>query len=600
MTIDDPFHHLHDEDYARPFSRGLASAETLVTLAGRETLALDGEWRLTLDLFDEGLRQRWFELDETPPSQWATPRDYEIEAGELVPIPSCWNVLKPEWTHFEGGAWYTRWFDWQPGESDERVLLRFGAANYAALVFLNGVHLGGHQGGSTPFCIEATAHLKPGRNRLQVYVENRRRADRVPMHHIDWFNYGGLYREVMLLRLPAIFIRQASAALTADGAAIRFAVGLSEAVDGEAIVEIAELGLEARVPIISGLGELTVPASPARWSPSSPRLHAVRFAFARDVVTDRIGFRTIETRGTTILLNGEPLWLKGVCVHEDDLELGKVTSELDIRRRFRHARELGCNFLRLAHYPHHEWVAMIADEEGLLLWAEVPVYWAIDFANPATLADGRNQLSELILRDINRASVILWGVGNENADTDARLAFMVELARTAKRLDPSRLTAAACLINRERFAIEDRLAEHLDVIGLNEYFGWYEPDFSGLDRLLANSDPGKPVIISETGADAASGHRGSGRVLFTEDWQADFYQEQFRRIAATPYIVGLAAWLLYDFRSERRQTGFQRGFNRKGLLAEDKKTRKRGFFSLAEKFATLDAAGEEADHPSHR
>jgi beta-glucuronidase len=245
------------------------------------------------------------------------------------------------------------------------------------------------------------------------------------MHHIDWFNYGGLYREVMLLRLPAIFIRQASAALTADGAAIRFAVGLSEAVDGEAIVEIAELGLEARVPIISGLGELTVPASPARWSPSSPRLHAVRFAFARDVVTDRIGFRTIETRGTTILLNGEPLWLKGVCVHEDDLELGKVTSELDIRRRFRHARELGCNFLRLAHYPHHEWVAMIADEEGLLLWAEVPVYWAIDFANPATLADGRNQLSELILRDINRASVILWGVGNENADTDARLAFMV-------------------------------------------------------------------------------------------------------------------------------------------------------------------------------
>ncbi len=90
------------------------TAETLVTLAGRQVVIPDGEWRMTLDLFDEGLRQRWFALDETPPSQWAVPRDYEIEAGDLVPVPSCWNVLKPEWTHFEGGAWYTRWFDWTP------------------------------------------------------------------------------------------------------------------------------------------------------------------------------------------------------------------------------------------------------------------------------------------------------------------------------------------------------------------------------------------------------------------------------------------------------------------------------------------------------
>ncbi|MCZ8373782.1 MAG: glycoside hydrolase family 2 [Beijerinckiaceae bacterium] len=597
MTADDPFHHLHDEDYARPFLHNMARAETLVTLAGRETTSLDGEWRLTLDLFDEGLRQRWFALDEDPSSQWATPRDYEIEAGDLVPVPSCWNVLKPEWTHFEGGTWYTRWFDWHPGQPGERVMLHFGAANHVALVFLNGTPLGGHQGGSTPFCLEATGHLKPGRNRLQVYVENRRRADRVPMHHIDWFNYGGLYREVALVRLPTIFIRNASATLTADGTAIRFTIELSDKVDGEATVEIAEIGLRASLPVMAGRGELTVPASPKRWTPSSPRLHTVHFNFGRDIVTERIGFRTIETRGTTILLNGQPIWLKGVCVHEDDLELGKVTSDADIRRRFRHARELGCNFLRLAHYPHHERVARIADEEGLLLWAEVPVYWAIDFANPATLADASNQLSELILRDINRASVILWGIGNENADTDARLAFMVELARTAKRLDPSRLTAAACLINRERFAIEDRLAEHLDVIGLNEYFGWYEPDFSGLDRLLANSRPGKPVIISETGADAAPGHRGSGRVLFTEDWQAAFYREQFRRIATTPYIAGLAAWLLYDFRTERRQTGFQRGFNRKGLIAEDKMTRKLGFFSLAQLFAALDAGSGEGHLP---
>ena len=585
MTVreaDDPFAHLHDEDYARPFLRHLATAETLVALSGRKALSLDGEWRMTLDLFDEGLRQRWFELDETPPSQWATPRDYEIEAGECVHVPSCWNVLKPEWFHFEGAAWYTRWLDWEPGEAAERVILSFGAANYAAFVFLNGAYLGGHQGGSTPFCVEASAHIKPGRNRLQVYVENRRRHDRVPMHHIDWFNYGGLYREVALLRLPQVFIRNASASLTPDGAAVHFRLSASEPVSGMAELEIAELGLRASMRVESGRGEVTVPVSLTRWSPAEPKLYEVRVAFAGDIVIERIGFRTIETRGTEILLNGEPIWLKGICVHEDDLEHGKVSTEADIRRRFRHAKELGCNFLRLTHYPHHELTARIADEEGLLLWAEIPVYWAIDFSNPATLADARNQLCELILRDMNRASVIIWGVGNENADTDARLAFMADLAATAKGLDPSRLTSAACLINREHFTIEDRLAEHLDIIGLNEYFGWYEADFSGLDRLLANSSPGKPVIVSETGADAVKGNRGAGRVLFTEDWQAEFYREQFRRIVATPYIAGLAAWLLYDFRTERRQTGFQRGYNRKGLMGSDKATKKLAFEALTE------------------
>ncbi len=582
----DPFAHLHDEDYAQTFAQRLAMAPTLVTLAGRTTVSLNGEWRMTLDLFDEGLRQRWFALDETPPSQWTVPRDYEIEAGELVQVPSCWNILKPEWMYFEGAAWYTRWFDWQASDAEQRVILSFGGANYATSVFLNGVHVGGHRGGSTPFCIEVTESLKSGRNRLQVYVENRRQADRVPMHHIDWFNYGGLYREVALVPLPKIFIRRASASLIAEGDHIRFEIELSDAVTAIAEVGIPEIGLAASIPVIAGKGHLLVDATVESWSPDSPRLYDILFRYAEDTVVERIGFRTIETRGTQILLNGKPVWLKGVCVHEDDLESGRASTEDDIRRRFRHARELGCNFLRLSHYPHHEMVARLADEDGFLLWAEVPVYWAIDFSNPGTLADARNQLSELILRDINRASVIIWGVGNENADTDARLAFMADLAATAKRLDPSRLTSAACLINRENFTIDDRLARHLDVIGLNEYFGWYEPDFSGLDQLLANSRPDKPVIISETGADAALGHRGTGRVLFTEDWQAEFYRQQFRRIAATPYVAGLAAWLLYDFRTERRQTIFQRGFNLKGLIGADKTTRKLAFEVLAECYRT--------------
>lgn len=583
----DPFHHLHDEDYAQAYAEPRATATTLVNILGRQTESLDGPWRFTPDLFDEGLRQKWFALDDTPPSQWAEPRDYEIAAGELVPVPSCWNLFKPEWTHFEGAGWYTRAFDYWPERPGERIILHIGAANYAACVFLNGVFLASHRGGSTPFAVELTKALRQGGNRLQIMVENRRRSDRVPMPHMDWFNYGGLYREVGLLRLPSVFIRALDVTLAPDGNAIEMAVHLSEPISGTARAEIAELAIAADIPVADGGGRISIPAQPQRWSPASPRLYDVAACFGDDRVTDRVGFRTITADGTTLRLNGEPIRLKGVCVHEDDLALGKTSTEADVRRRFRHARELGCNFLRLAHYPHHEHVARLADEEGLLLWAEIPVYWAIDFANPATYSDAENQLNELICRDHNRASVIIWGVGNENADTDARLAFMAALAAAARTADPTRLVGAACLINRETFAIADRLAQHLDVIGLNEYFGWYEPDFSGLDRLLANSRPTKPVIVSETGADALIGHRGSGRVLFSEDWQAEFLAQQLARLAPVDYIAGVAIWLLYDFRSERRQTSFQKGFNRKGLIDETKANKKRAFAAARRAFASF-------------
>ena len=421
--------------------------------------------------------------------------------------------------------------------------------------------------------------MRPGENRLAIQVDNRRADDRVPMTHFDWFNHGGLYREVALLALPRVFIRRAEFVLANGG--IRASIRLSDAVDGFAMVEIPGLRIAASVAIRAGVGEISIDASPALWSPDSPILYDVVTRFEGDSVRDRIGFRDIRAEGERILLNGASIYLRGICVHEDDVLLGKTTSEADIRRRFADALALGCNFMRLAHYPHHERVAEIADELGVMLWAEIPVYWAIAFDDAATYADAENQLLELIERDANRASVIAWGVGNENADTDARYRFMAALAEAARGRDPSRLVAAACLINRERFEIQDRLAAHLDLIGLNEYFGWYEPDFGGLERLLANSRPGKPVIISEVGADALAGHHGEATALFTEECQAEIYRRQLEILETAPFIRGFVPWILYDYRSERRQTRFQRGWNRKGLIAEDKVTRKQAFAVLA-------------------
>ncbi len=588
-TTIDPFAHLHDEDYDRATSQPVIGADTLVDWTRRPHTRLDGPWHFTLDLFDEGLRQKWYADTPLPAPQWPRPRDYDAGQGQTVDLPACWTAQRAEWSYFEGAAWYTRTLAYVPDPARPRTLLCIGAANYQARVFVNGIFVGTHLGGSTPFCVELTQHLVPGDNRLQIQVDNRRERHRVPMKHFDWFNHGGIYREIALLHLPGVFIRDASVQLLPDGSFSRLAVDvtLSDPVDREVTLDIPALGITHVLQVRAGHGRAVLQARPRLWSPADPHRYEVEFRLGEDVLRDQVGLREVRADGQRILLNGEPLYLKGICVHEDDLRLGKVSTEQDVRRRFADARQLGCNFLRLSHYPHHAHVARIADELGFLLWEEVPVYWAIAFDNPATLADARNQLQELVRRDRNRASVILWGVGNENEDSDARLAFMRELAQTARALDPTRLVGAACLINRQKFCIEDRLTEHIDVIGINEYFGWYEPDFSGLDRLLHASAPDKPVIISETGADALAGHHGRSDEFFTEECQAHVFEQQIRRLARAPYICGMTPWLLYDFRSERRQTVFNQGFNRKGLIAEDKTTRKQAFEVLRAFYAGM-------------
>ncbi|MEO1678723.1 MAG: glycoside hydrolase family 2 TIM barrel-domain containing protein [Pseudomonadota bacterium] len=567
---------LHDEDYDRPYNLQNLNAATLIFTGGRDGQSLDGEWNFCVDLLDTGLRQKWFAMTPVAPSERTEPWDYDPFVGETVPVPSCWQMLKERWYLFEGSAWYTRMFNsgLAPGR---RLFLRVGAAQYDCKVFLNGAFLGNHYGGSTPFCVELTDALTAGQNWLMLCVNNRRTADRVPMQNTDWFNYGGVYREVTLFETPETVIQDLFVYLSDKG------ICVDAEIDGpatEARLEIPALGLDVTLHPTDGRARAILEAQPDLWSPDTPILYDVILTAGGDRVSDRVGFRRIERRGTDILLNGHPTFLRGISVHEDDERLGKQTSEEDIRRRFVHARELGCNFVRLAHYPHHELAAKLADEMGLMLWEEIPVYWAIDFANPATRRDAENQLRELIRRDRNRASVIIWSVGNENPDTDARLSFMAGLAQLARAEDATRLTAAACLINHQTLTIEDRLAAHIDVIGLNEYYGWYERDFGELEIIGTKSNPDRPVVISETGADGDH-IAGPETGLFSLDYQAEVYKRQIDILRDLTYVKGMSPWILYDFRVERRQGIYQRGFNRKGLIGADKRTKKPAFHILS-------------------
>jgi beta-glucuronidase len=171
---------------------------------------------------------------------------------------------------------------------------------------------------------------------------------------------------------------------------------------------------------------------------------------------------------------------------------------------------------------------------------------------------------------------------------------MSRLGDTARAEDGTRPVSAACLVNHELNRIADRLVEHLDIIGINEYFGWYDPDFSKFPELLENSSPDKPVIITEFGGGALSGHHGSEDELFTEENQRAIYRKQVEAIRKIPYIAGTTPWILYDFRTPKRTNRFQRGYNRKGLLSPDKRHKKLAFFVMQEFYRELaEQAGTE-------
>lgn len=469
-------------------------------------------------------------------------------------------------------------------KEDERLFLDFEGVSYRAYVFLNGACIAVHDGASTPFFVEITDSVRT-ENRLIVAVEAVRSDQRVPMSNTDWFNYGGIYREVFIYRVPQAFIKDYFVRLVPDSGFSRIAVDVTVdgRTEGAVTCEIPELGIRTEIPLVEGKGSVEIEAAPELWSPMNPKLYEVDFSFEKDSISDRIGFREIRREGRSILLNGKEIFLKGISLHEDHPELGKSTNEEVIRDTIECVKnDLNGNFLRLAHYPHPRLFAKLADEMGILLWEEIPVYWAIDFENRRTYEDAENQLSELVLRDRNRASVIIWSVGNENPDTDARYHFMSTLAAFARRMDATRLVSAACLVNKEKEMIEDRLASCLDIIGINEYYGWYEPDFSRLQVIMERSDPDKPVIITEFGGGALAGHHGPKQEMWTEEYQQELYRNQVATISACSYIKGMTPWILYDFRAPRRLNLFQNGYNRKGLISDDRKTRKLAFRVLSD------------------
>ena len=577
-----------------------ATAEEVPQVANvmaRESFSLNGQWNYIIDVQEEG----YYDY-RMKPTQWgffrnAKPQkpedliEYDFDKAPTMQVPGDWNTQDARLFFYEGSVWFKRTFNYHPTNA-RRTLLYFGAVNYDAHVYVNGQKAGHHVGGFTPFNFDVTELLKDGENTVIVKVDNKRHAEDVPTQIFDWWNYGGITRDVLPVRVAPTYVENYKLSLEKTSSSkkairqISFQAKLNKAEAGQIVtLNIPELKVKQRIATTAdGTATLTFKAKNLKlWSPEQPKRYRVELGLKDDILVDSIGFRTIETRGKQILLNGKPIFLKGISIHEEKpYGGGRANSTADAHTLLSWAKELGCNFVRLAHYPHNEYAVREAERMGILMWSEIPVYWTIAWTNPQTYANAQRQLTDMIRRDQNRANVIIWSIANETPHSAERDQFLSRLAQHARSLDNTRLISMAMEVtsaSNYKNRLQDNMNEYVDVVSFNQYIGWYR-DVNDAPKMTWEIPYDKPVIISEFGGGAKYGLHGAKNQRWTEEFQENLYQENCAMIDKIDGLAGTTPWILKDFRSPRRVlNGIQDYYNRKGLFS-DNGEKKKAFYVL--------------------
>jgi beta-glucuronidase len=564
------------------------SQTALQNIASRNTESLNGKWQAIIDPTNVGdWRQIW---QEKKPEKKTDFIEYSFDGSPLLNVPGDFNTQMPEITYLEGVVWYKKTFTYNKAIG-KRYFIHFGAVNYVATVYLNGKLLGNHEGGFTPFQFEITDLAINGTNSLIVKVNNQRLKDGLPGLGYDWFNYGGITRDVNLVSTPVSYIDDYFIQLKKSSQKeVQGWVQLKGILAPQKIkIKIPELGVNfTTITDSNGKAIIQFSSKFQLWSPENPKLYKVFIESETDSVIDEIGFRTIETKGSEILLNGKPIFLKGTNIHEENpLTAAKAFSESDALILLTWAKELGCNFVRLAHYPHNEYMVKMAEKMGLMVWDELPIYQHIEFATAGVTDKMETILKEMIARDKIRCSVFIWSISNETySTTPNRNEALIALSKKCRLIDDTRLITS--VINNQGYNnnivdVNDPLYAYFDVISLNEYIGWYVP-WQGKPqdtkwKLVVN----KPVIISEFGGEALYGsHYGptDEAAYWTEEYQEQIYKDQIAMFKTVPNLAGVCPWILVDYRSlGRMHPIYQNGWNRKGLIS-DRGDKKKSWYIL--------------------
>ncbi|GAB4344803.1 MAG: beta-glucuronidase [Candidatus Abyssubacteria bacterium] len=579
----------------------------------RTVMNLSGLWKFSLDIDDNGEDKCWFE---------------GLPSSRPIGVPGSWNEQYEDTMFYMGTAWYQTEFHTPPQMRGQRLVLRFGAAGYYTHVWLDGEPLGTHEGASLPFEYDITRRARPGQqHKLVVKINNRlgpktippgqlelspahasessfiseaisnfaqyvpeiqllplllKMREQYPRVPFDFLPFAGIHRPVKLYTTPKDFIKtiRVRTDINRSGATVVCEVRAEgKATSVEAVLSRGDATFRARASLQGGVAtvKLAVP-KPDLWHPDSPHLYhlvvtLVRKATAVDAYHMDIGIRTVSVTEKQILLNGRPIYLNGACKHEDFPIIGRGLNEAMLVKDFSLMKWLGANSFRTSHYPYAEEYLMLADHMGFLVIDEMPTV-GLDYKmyNDEILNKCKDLLTELIERDANHPSVIMWSIANEpDTFTESAAEFFGALKAHAKQLDPSRpVTLAAMHVPK------DHTYDVVDVISINRYYGWYfDPGqldlaarkLSGeLDRIHAEHK--KPVLVSEFGADSVAGLHSDPPEIFTEEYQAAMLKAYIDVIRSKDFTVGEHIWNFADFKTPQNYT--RTVLNRKGLFTRER------------------------------
>ena len=517
-----------------------------------------------------------------------------FENGRPIAVPASWNDQFSEGRDFLGPAWYQTIIHVPKGWNGQRIFLRFGSVNYLADVWLNGESIGSHEGGHLPFEFDVTEKMKENENLLVMRVDGRLTADRVPPRgrpynfpqtNFDFFPYCGIQRPVLLYSVPNNFITDITVRtnIQKDNGEVFVDVKFKREVQDKICFKIDGYGTNVEIEkVVNGI-ELNVMIdvkNPELWAPLSPNLYNLTVELSnKDAVSDsyslKIGIRTIEVRGDQLLLNGEPIVLYGFGRHEDFPVTGRGYLPAVIIKDYSLMKWIGANSFRTTHYPYSEQMMDLADRLGILIIDEIP---AVGLTFDKDNIDRHFELctqyiQELIARDKNHPSVIIWSLANEPRSSVNSKDFFRKLYDTAKSYDSSRLIS---LVNMQ--GVKNKAFEFCDIVCLNRYYAWYtdpgqiekgiENLSTELDNIYQSYD--KPIILSEFGADTIPGWHAQPPEMFSEEYQVEFLTRYIELLNSKKYIIGQHVWNLCDFKTSQgiRRMG---GINYKGVFTRDRR-----------------------------
>ena len=545
-------------------------------------------------------------------------------AGKPLPqpmtmaVPASYNDMKAcaKLRDYHGVVYYQTTVRLARTMLEERLVLRCGAVTHHAKVYLNGSLVMAHRGGFLPFEAEVSGFAKEGDNLLTIAVDNRidhstlpvgeqkvtPAGEKVNATNFDFFNYAGINRPVKLYTTPQDFI--ADLTVTAD---VDFESG--SAVLHYAITALGEG--EGRIAVYDEAGSLVgqgegktgdVAIEKVRlWQPMDAYLYEVRAYFGMDEYILPYGIRTVRVDGTRFLINERPFYFKGYGKHEDTYPNGRGFNEAMNVKDLALLKWQGANSFRTSHYPYSEEMMRLCDREGIVVIDECPAVGlnlrmggGFFGATPGATFDPetgiktgehhQDVLRELAARDKNFACVVMWSIANEpDSNGEGAWEYFAPLFALMRELDPQHrpCTLVNCqMLTDAEMEVSLKLA---DVICLNRYYGWYycSGDLESAEKELraelekwAAYD--KPIVFTEFGADTVAGLHDATPVMFTEEFQVDYYEMNTRVFDDFPAVQGEQVWNFADFATSQGVVRVQG--NKKGLFTRDRKPKMAAHF----------------------